>query len=111
MAVDPSAASFIVTVRQHGRFSVRKANNDVLDGIRLVAMLLKLGRLKIHSSCTDSIREFGLYAWDDKAEKTQIDKPLKVNDHAMDDMRYFCSTVMRRELRSIPEFRGLVERD
>ena len=108
VVVDPSAASFIATIRRHGRFSVRKANNDVLDGIRLTAVLLKLGRLLIHGDCKDSIREFGLYAWDDKAEKTQVDKPLKVNDHAMDDIRYFCNTVMRRELRNIPELRGLV---
>ena len=101
--VDPSAASFIETIRRHGRFSVRKARNEVLDGIRLTAMLLRAGRLQIHKSCADAIREFKLYCWDERGE---IDKPLKVNDHAMDDIRYFCSTVLRRELRGIPELRG-----
>ena len=94
--VDPSAASFIETIRRHGRFSVRKARNEVLPGIRLTAMLLKAGRILIHKDCADAIREFGLYCWDDRGE---IDKPLKVNDHAMDDIRYFCSTVMRRKAR------------
>lgn len=107
VVVDPSAASFIETIRRHGRFSVRKARNEVLDGIRLTSVLLRAGRLLIHESCKDTIREFGLYCWDDKADKTQVDKPLKINDHAMDDIRYFCSTVLRRELRGIPELRGI----
>ena len=38
--VDPSAASFITTLRRRG-FKVRKANNDVLDGIRNVSAILK----------------------------------------------------------------------
>ena len=98
VVVDPSAASFIETIRRHGRFSVRKARNEVLPGIRLTAMLLKAGRILIHESCADAIREFGLYCWDDKGE---VDRPLKVNDHAMDDIRYFCSTVLRRKVRGL----------
>ena len=104
VVVDPSAASFMETIRRHGKFSVRKARNEVLPGIRLTAMLLKAGRIFIHKDCKDAIREFGLYCWDDKGE---MDKPLKVNDHAMDDIRYFCSTVLRRELRNVPELRGI----
>lgn len=91
--VDPSAASFIACIRRHGRFSVRKAKNDVLYGIRLTAVMLRTGVIKIGSGCTDAIREFGLYRWEEKGE---VDKPVKENDHAMDDIRYFCATVMRR---------------
>lgn len=93
VVVDPSAASFITTIRRHGRFSVRKAKNDVLDGIRLTAAMLKAGVIKIGAGCKDAIREFGLYRWDEKGE---VDKPVKENDHAMDDIRYFCATVLRR---------------
>lgn len=107
VVVDPSAASFIETIRRHGRFSVRKAKNDVLSGIRLVSVLLRAGRLLFHESCADSLREFSLYAWDDKEGRAEVDKPLKINDHAMDDIRYFCSTVLRRELRNIPEMKGI----
>jgi len=107
VVVDPSAASFITTIRRHGRFSVRKARNEVLDGIRLTSVLLRAGRLLIHEDCKDAIREFGLYCWDDREDKAQVDKPLKINDHAMDDIRYFCSTILRRELRDIPELRGV----
>ena len=91
--VDPSAASFIATIRQHGRFSVRKARNEVLPGIRLTAAMLQAGVIKIGTSCKDAIREFGLYRWKEDGE---VDVPIKENDHAMDDIRYFCSTVMRR---------------
>lgn len=90
--VDPSAASFIATIRRHGRFSVRKAKNNVLPGIRITASLLREGLLQIGESCEDTIREFGLYRWDDKGE---TDRVIKENDHAMDDIRYFCATVLR----------------
>ena len=92
--VDPSAASFIASLRKRG-FSIRKANNDVLDGIRRTAVYLKDGNIKIHRSCVDSIAEFGLYRWDDKAT---ADTVIKENDHAMDDIRYFCNTVMKNKV-------------
>ena len=94
--IDPSAASFIATIRRHGRFSVRKAKNDVLPGIRLTATLLRRGKIKILRCCEDAIREFGLYCWD---PKSQEDKVLKENDHAMDDIRYFAMTILRKEFR------------
>lgn len=93
--VDPSAASFIACIRRHGRFSVRKAKNEVLSGIRLTAAMLQAGEIKISSKCENAIREFGLYRWDEKGE---IDRVVKENDHAMDDIRYFCATVMRRKV-------------
>ena len=93
VVVDPSAASFIACIRRHGRFSVRKARNEVLPGIRLTAAMLQAGVIKIGASCSDAIREFGLYRWEEKGE---VDKPIKENDHAMDDIRYFCATIMRR---------------
>ena len=91
--IDPSAASFIETVRRHGRFSVKKAKNNVLDGIRITAGFLADGRLAVSDVCQDAIREFGEYCWD---ESEPEDKVLKTNDHAMDDIRYFCNTVMRK---------------
>ena len=91
--VDPSAASFIACIKKHGRFSVRKAKNDVMYGIRLTSAMLRAGAIKIGSDCCDTIREFGLYRWD---EDSTEDKPIKENDHAMDDIRYFCATVLRR---------------
>lgn len=95
VVVDPSAASLIAAIRRRGRFSVRKAKNEVLPGIRLVATLLKAGILQISPSCRDTIREFRLYRWEDKCEKDSV---VKENDHAMDDIRYFCASVLRRQV-------------
>ena len=91
--VDPSAASFITCIRRHDRYSVKKADNDVVNGIRQVATYLQCGRIFFNDCCKDAIREFGLYVWDEKSGK---DAPLKENDHAMDDIRYFVHTVMKR---------------
>lgn len=93
--VDPSAASFIEAIRRHGRFYVEKASNSVLDGIRNVATRLQSGDIFICSCCTDCIREFGLYRWDEKAP---MDRPIKENDHAMDDVRYFVHKVFGPQL-------------
>lgn len=95
LVIDPSAASMIETIRRHGRFSVRSAKNEVIPGIGNVAALLQAGVLHIHESCKDSIREFGSYRWDDEAKE---DKVIKEYDHAMDDIRYFARTILRREM-------------
>lgn len=97
--VDPSAASFIECIRRHGKFRVWHADNSVLDGIRDTATLLQMERIHICAGCKDAIREFGLYRWDDK--EASKDKPLKENDHAMDDMRYFVRTAMQTTLKTI----------
>ena len=96
VVVDPSAASFIETIRRHGRYLVVPADNDVLNGIRCVASLMQAGLVIIHESCAASRREFGLYSWDDKAKE---DRVVKENDHAMDDIRYFCYTILAPMIR------------
>lgn len=93
--VDPSAASFITALRRR-KFHVRQADNDVKNGIRRVASMLIGGNIRIHRSCTDCIREFGLYRWDDKATEDTV---IKENDHAMDDVRYFANTIMKDAIR------------
>lgn len=97
--VDPSAASFITALKKAG-YSVTKAKNDVIDGIRTTARFLKNGNIKIHRSCEDAIAEFGLYSWNDKSS---VDAVIKENDHAMDDIRYFCYTIMRKRVKESTE--------
>ena len=89
IVVDPSAASFIELLRRRG-WTVEKADNDVLAGIRTTAELLRKGELVICNPCTDAIREFSLYCWDEKAVG---DRVKKIHDHAMDDIRYFAVSV------------------
>lgn len=89
--VDPSAASFIEVIRRHGKFNVKPAQNNVVNGIRRVSQTLKDGSVKICRNCVSIKKEFSLYRWDSKKAD---DVPIKENDHAMDDLRYFVTTVI-----------------
>ena len=93
--VDPSAASFMEVLRRKG-WRVRKADNDVLSGIRLTSDCLKEGEIVICEGCDDLIREMDAYVWDLSAGNK--DRVKKEHDHAMDDMRYFVSTVLREKV-------------
>ena len=70
------------------------AKNDVIDGIRRVSGALKERRILFSQSCTDCLREFSLFSCDNTAA---CDAPRKEYDHAMDDVRYFVSTVLAHE--------------
>ncbi len=94
VVIDPSAASFIECIRRHGKFRVIKAKNDVTDGIRKVQSAFRQRRIVISPCCKAALKEFSLYRWDDSAGK---DVPLKENDHAMDEIRYFVSTILSQE--------------
>jgi PBSX family phage terminase large subunit len=92
--VDPSAASFMELLRRKG-WAVKKAVNDVLSGIRLTSDCLKEGKIVICQGCSDCIREMDEYVWD--LSSGAKDSVKKEHDHAMDDMRYFVSTVLREQ--------------
>lgn len=92
--VDPSAASFIEVIERHGRFAAVRADNNVLDGIRKTYQALMRKEVVICESCTDAIREFSLYRWD---EDKPSDTVIKRDDHAMDDIRYFVSYIKKAD--------------
>lgn len=89
LIIDPSAASFIALVKQRHRFKIRRARNEVLEGISTVASALQLGLVKVNSCCENTIKEFHTYSWDPDKDDT----PIKDNDHAMDGFRYLCQTI------------------
>lgn len=91
IAVDPSAASFITLIRKKSKYKVIPAKNNVIEGIKEVCACLKRGDIKICNNCLSAIREFSLYRWGRGGSK---DSPLKENDHAMDDIRYFVTTIL-----------------
>jgi PBSX family phage terminase large subunit len=91
--VDPSAASFIAELKQHG-FKVKKARNEVLDGIRTVGSLLTQNKIAFCRCCIETIKEFATYIWDEKAAQRGEDKPVKQADHGVDAVRYFCQTIL-----------------
>lgn len=92
--VDPSAASFITLIKRRGKFRVRGAKNEVVDGIRKTAAAMQNGQIKINDCCKNILTEFALYRWDDKANE---DRPINENDHAMDELRYFVNTVISEQ--------------
>lgn len=96
--IDPSAASFITTLRKRKKaaftstgvwYAVIPADNDVIDGIRDTATAMNLGLIKISPSLQFMKREFEGYVWDNNALD---DRPIKIDDHGMDSLRYFCFT-------------------
>lgn len=78
--IDPSAASFIALLKKSGWAKVRKADNDVLNGIRETATALNMGRLKILKGIRAWSDEAGGYVWDDNDGE---ERPVKVNDHCL----------------------------
>ena len=90
VVIDPSAASFIALLRKRGIYHVIQADNAVLDGIRETATAMQGGRIRVSPSCTNWLKEASGYVWDDCATD---DRPVKVNDHAMDETRYFVKTM------------------
>lgn len=104
--IDPSAASMIAQLKRDG-FRVKPAENDVVPGIGTVATRLANGKLKIHrKNCPNLVREFGVYVWDEKAGMKGQDKPLKVNDHALDALRYHQFTLFGKPKGSVGHFEG-----
>lgn len=99
IVIDPSAAAMKATIQKYGEYTCTDGNNDVLNGIQEVTKYLNMGMLQIHDSCVETKKEFGAYAWDDKA--VGEDRVIKENDHHMDLIRYFIYTVARRYNRGL----------
>ena len=85
--VDPSAASFIAELRGRG-WVVTGADNNVLDGIRIMNSLFARKKIMVHERCRGLIDELHSYVWDDKAAAYGEDKPVKEADHGCDNLRY-----------------------
>ena len=97
--IDPSAASFIAQLKKDG-FKVKKANNDVINGIRNLASALINKKIKYNDCCKETFREFSSYIWDEKAASRGEEKPIKTNDHHMDADRYFVNTILFGQLKA-----------
>lgn len=94
--VDPSAASFIETIKKHGKYIAKGAENDVLDGIRVQTTFLNRGIIRYYKDCEATINEYGLYSWDMESPEDAV---IKEFDHCLDSDRYFAYTFLRRRLR------------
>lgn len=92
--LDPSAASFRAELASRGIITVN-ADNDVLDGIRLMATVIGLGYLRVNRKCKRFAQEIVTYSWDSKAAERGEEKPVKQADHAMDSIRYLIKRIIK----------------
>ena len=92
--VDPSAKHLIDQfIKDFPGIVIYRARNAVLDGIQTVAQALTTGLFKIYIGCKKTIEEFLNYVWDTKAQERGEDAPVKKNDHACDETRYWAMRV------------------
>lgn len=97
ITVDPAATPLIVELRKDSYFKrhnirIIPSKNRVELGIQVVSYLLNERRLTLDPSCQKDIEEFTTYSWDnDKLDKGK-EEVIKINDHAMDKIRYACLT-------------------
>jgi PBSX family phage terminase large subunit len=92
LIIDPSAAGLIAEMQSEG-LPVRRANNEVFEGIQAVKARLApagdgLPRLTVSPSCVNIIAEFESYVWKETKALGVKDQPEKANDHALDALRY-----------------------
>lgn len=90
--IDPAAAVFKVQLQRDGFTNYLNASNKVGAGIGVVASLFTTEQLLIHTSCTELLGEIPGYVWDAKAAEKGEDSPVKLNDHAVDALRYAVAT-------------------
>ncbi|CAK9251615.1 unnamed protein product [Sphagnum jensenii] len=85
--IDPAAASLKIALRQ-ADIPVLDAKNDVLFGIKIVGKFIAGKNIVIQKGCTILREQMQSYAWDPKQAIRGEDKPIKVNDHSCDALRY-----------------------
>lgn len=90
--VDPSAKDYKLQLQRGGWDNYANGNNKVSAGIGLISALLSTEQLLIHHSCTELLDEIPSYVWDSKAAEKGEDAPVKLNDHAVDALRYAVAT-------------------
>ena len=108
---DPSGKQYIAELQTRGLYC-GPAINDVLTGINRVAELLKTGKLKIFSNCKNVQIEFEHYMWEDARKSRRKDmkeQPKKIDDHAMDALRYV--VMMTYHTRGRPEDKKPLTKD
>ena len=91
---DPRANALITTMRNAG-IPVETADTDVLEGILHVSTMLSKRRILINKdNCPNHVKEMAGYAWDEKAAMMGESKPMKINDHSVDVLRYIVMTCL-----------------
>lgn len=90
--IPPEQASFDNELTQRAIWHI-DADNDVSSGIKDVATMLALKRLRFHRrNCANTIMQMQTYMWDPKKSQRGLEEPLKQKDDGPDMVRYFVKT-------------------
>lgn len=105
--IDPSAKGLQEEIKRRVRdlpvrVHVKDAENDVKLGISRVQKLLAYRILSISPRQKNAREEFGVYEYDKKSIERGEEKPVKVNDHGMDAIRYAVMGVWDKVKRWLP---------
>lgn len=85
---DPAALDVITQGRQKG-LPIMKADNDVNTGIAKVKSLISKDKFLVTNTCRHTIAELEAYRYQkDKTGKNPEERPVKLDDHAVDALRY-----------------------
>jgi PBSX family phage terminase large subunit len=99
--IDPSALD-LITQCEEMKLPAEKADNHVEPGIGKVKSMFKQGQIYILDNCRNTIRELPAYRYDrDKENKNLTEKPIKLDDHSVDALRYalYSFKLFKRKIR------------
>lgn len=94
---DPENAAGIEELRRKNVNvkEVVKGSGSIKAGIQMIREMLLRNDLKINKRCVNLISEFESYSYDDdKGERNENENPVKMNDHALDALRYIVSSLL-----------------
>jgi PBSX family phage terminase large subunit len=94
VAIDPSAAGIRLDIEKKG-IAIKKANNNILEGISRVKDLFINNRITISKNCKVMIKELYNYSYGDN------DKPIDGSDHFCDSLKYGVSQYFDMKLNFI----------
>jgi len=99
--IDPSAAD-LITQCEDLKLPAEKADNHVEPGIGKVKSMFEQDRILICDNCRNLLREIPAYRYDrDKENKNLTEKPIKLDDHSCDALRYgvYSFRLFKRKIR------------
>ncbi len=79
-----SARPDLISEWHNAGYNISKANKSVFAGINTV----KKFNMFVTKTSTNIVRELGLYSWKEDKDGNSVDEPIKLNDDAMDALRY-----------------------
>lgn len=91
-STDPINGKSVQGLYQEYGLYFQPANNNIDAGILKVNAYIESGKLKVHDTCPNLIREMLNYQYPDVEEeqrdKNLKEKPIKAKDHSCDSARY-----------------------